>query len=374
MTARTCAGCCRTPEDDLLDALARLHAAGESGLRRGTALRRVVPRARPGGAGLGPARRHRGRTTSRSRPPRFAERLARGDGGRPTPLTPRERRARPGCPQPPAHPALRDTLWGEPSSRLGVPAWLPGSGRDRSSHRNRHRAWVRRRCCDHDLLAAPTTALIASAPEPRDPPRTSAGCETVKACAALVWRSTSGRRKMVGMEHRRLGRLGHDSSVVIYGAAALADVDQDDRGPLGPGGAGRGDQPLRRRGELRRRRAAARALDARIRGEIFLATKTGERDADARVAQINALARAAADRPRRPAAAARHRRPRRSSTGPPAPAARSRPPCAPMTRGWSGRSASPGTGHQAAATHLEALRRYPFATVLTPLNAVRGAT
>ena len=29
-----------------------------------------------------------------------------------------------------------------------------------------------------------------------------------------------------------------------------------------------------------------------------------------------------------------------------------------------------GHGHQAPATHLEALRRYPFATVLTPLNPV----
>src|SRR5450759_2851583 len=29
------------------------------------------------------------------------------------------------------------------------------------------------------------------------------------------------------MEHRRLGRLGHESSVLIYGAAALAEVDQD---------------------------------------------------------------------------------------------------------------------------------------------------
>ena len=29
-----------------------------------------------------------------------------------------------------------------------------------------------------------------------------------------------------------------------------------------------------------------------------------------------------------------------------------------------------GHGHQAPATHLEALRRHPFATVLTPLNPV----
>jgi len=31
-----------------------------------------------------------------------------------------------------------------------------------------------------------------------------------------------------------------------------------------------------------------------------------------------------------------------------------------------------GHGHDAPATHLEALRRYPFATVLTPLNPVLG--
>ena len=29
------------------------------------------------------------------------------------------------------------------------------------------------------------------------------------------------------METRRLGRLGHQSSVLIYGAAALSDVTQD---------------------------------------------------------------------------------------------------------------------------------------------------
>ena len=29
------------------------------------------------------------------------------------------------------------------------------------------------------------------------------------------------------MQQRRLGRLGHTSSVLIYGAAALSAVDQD---------------------------------------------------------------------------------------------------------------------------------------------------
>ena len=40
----TCAGSCRDPEDQLLDALARLHAAGRGVRRRGLPVRRDVPR------------------------------------------------------------------------------------------------------------------------------------------------------------------------------------------------------------------------------------------------------------------------------------------------------------------------------------------
>src|SRR5204863_5604895 len=38
---------------------------------------------------------------------------------------------------------------------------------------------------------------------------------------------TYRRLKEPSMERRRLGRLGHDSSVLIYGAAALSEIDQD---------------------------------------------------------------------------------------------------------------------------------------------------
>ena len=34
-------------------------------------------------------------------------------------------------------------------------------------------------------------------------------------------------QRVVGMEQRRLGRLEHRSSVLIYGAAALGEVSQD---------------------------------------------------------------------------------------------------------------------------------------------------
>src|ERR687883_724120 len=89
------------------------------------------------------------------------------------------------------------------------------------------------------------------------------------------------------MERRRLGRLGHQSSVLLYGAAALAQVDQDtaDRSiqeALDAGinhfdvAASYGDAELRLGPWM-----------PRIRNRIFLATKTGLRDADAAWAQIN---------------------------------------------------------------------------------------
>ena len=58
------------PEEKLLDALARLHAAGTSSLGEGTRLRRLVPGARPDRAGVGPAGRRWAPRSARSRRPR----------------------------------------------------------------------------------------------------------------------------------------------------------------------------------------------------------------------------------------------------------------------------------------------------------------
>ena len=174
------------------------------------------------------------------------------------------------------------------------------------------------------------------------------------------------------MERRRLGRLGHDSSVLIYGAAALGEVTQDVADRVGPGGARRRHQPLRRgRAATATRSCGCGPWLPRIRDRIFLATKTGERGRRGRLAADQRLAGTAADRPRRPAAAARRRRPRRARPGDRA------------GRGAGGGAARAGRGpgrrgrhhrarRQAPATHLEALRRHPFATVLTPLNVVLG--
>jgi aryl-alcohol dehydrogenase-like predicted oxidoreductase len=173
------------------------------------------------------------------------------------------------------------------------------------------------------------------------------------------------------VEQRRLGRLGHQSSVLIYGAAALSEVDQDTADTsiqlaLDAGinhfdvAASYGDAELRLGPWM-----------PTIRDRIFLATKTGLRDRDAAWAQINhSLERLQTDhvdliqvhavgdlaeldlvtRPGGSLEAVARARDEGLAT-------------------WVGIT---GHGHQAPATHLEALARFPFATVLTPLNFVLG--
>jgi predicted aldo/keto reductase-like oxidoreductase len=171
------------------------------------------------------------------------------------------------------------------------------------------------------------------------------------------------------VQQRRLGRLGHQSSVLIYGAAALAEVDQATadasiRLALDAGinhfdvAASYGDAELRLGPWM-----------PRIRDRIFLATKTGLRDRDQAWAQINrSLERLQTDHVdliqvhavgdpdeldlvTRPGGALEA-------------VVRAR------EEGLAGAVGITGHGHDAPATHLEALARYPFDTVLSPLNYV----
>jgi predicted aldo/keto reductase-like oxidoreductase len=173
------------------------------------------------------------------------------------------------------------------------------------------------------------------------------------------------------VEQRRLGRSGHRSSVLIYGAAALAEVDQDTADAsvqlaLDAGinhfdvAAGYGEAELRLGPWM-----------GRIRDRIFLATKTGLRDRDEAWAQVNhSLERLQTDRldliqvhavgdleelelVTRPGGSLEA-------------VVRAR------DEGLAAAVGITGHGHQAPATHLEALRRFPFDTVLTPLNWVLG--
>jgi len=169
------------------------------------------------------------------------------------------------------------------------------------------------------------------------------------------------------MERRRLGRLEQLDSVLVYGGAALGKVTQDAAdssiaAALAAGvnhfdtAAAYGDSELRLAPWM-----------PRIRDEIFLSTKTGDRGRDDakrsierslerlgvervdllqlhEVGDLDQLDLAtAADGALEAAIEARE-------------------------QGLVGAIGITGHGHAAPATHLEALRRFPFDTVLTPWN------
>ncbi|MGZ4436853.1 MAG: aldo/keto reductase [Nocardioidaceae bacterium] len=171
------------------------------------------------------------------------------------------------------------------------------------------------------------------------------------------------------MEKRRLGRLEHQSSVLIYGAAALSDVSQDVA-----------DRSIQQAldGGINHFDVAADYGDAElrlgpwmpeVRDRIFLATKTGRRDRDSAWREINAsLERLQTDRvdllQLHAVGDLGELDPATAPGGALEAAIRA------QEEGLVGAVGITGHGHAAPATHLEALRRYPFATVLTPLNPV----
>lgn len=174
------------------------------------------------------------------------------------------------------------------------------------------------------------------------------------------------------MQTRRLGRLEHLSTVLLYGAAALADVTQDEadasiQEALAAGinhfdvAASYGDAELR-----------LGPWTGQLGPDAFLATKTGDRDAEAAWRSINtSLERLQVDRVDLLQLHAVGDLPDLDlATGPGGAleaAVRAR------DEGLVGAIGITGHGHEAPATHLEALRRFPFDTVLTPWNYVLAA-
>ncbi len=171
------------------------------------------------------------------------------------------------------------------------------------------------------------------------------------------------------METRRLGRLAHQSSVLIYGAAALSEVTQDvaDRSvqeALDGGinhfdvAADYGDAELRLGPWM-----------PRIRDQVFLATKTGRRDRESAWREINAsLERLQTDHlDLLQLHAVGDLADLDRATGP---GGALEAALQAQEQGLVRAVGITGHGDQAPATHLEALRRHPFATVLTPLNPV----
>jgi aryl-alcohol dehydrogenase-like predicted oxidoreductase len=179
--------------------------------------------------------------------------------------------------------------------------------------------------------------------------------------------STAVGGKGEPLETRRLGRLGHDSTVLIFGAAALAEVDAAaaDRGislALDSGinhfdtAAGYGDSEVK----------LGRWMD-RIRGDIFLATKTGDRTKEEAAASIRrSLERLRTDHVDLIQMHAVCDVDELDKVT--APDGSLQAAIEARDQGLVGAIGITGHGMEAPATHLEALRRFPFDTVLTPYN------
>lgn len=169
------------------------------------------------------------------------------------------------------------------------------------------------------------------------------------------------------MERRRLGRTGHDSSVLIYGAAALAEVDQDTADASLDEALAAGVNHFdvaRDYGEAEVRMAP---WLREHRGEIFLATKTGQRDAEAAWRGIHeSLERLGVDSvDLLQLHAVGDLEELDKAT---APDGALKAALRAQEEGLVTHIGITGHSHSAPGTHLEALRRHPFATVLTPLN------
>lgn len=171
------------------------------------------------------------------------------------------------------------------------------------------------------------------------------------------------------MEKRRLGKIGHMSSVIIYGGASLGNVTQEEADEsiqfaLDAGinhfdtAASYGDSELRLGPWM-----------CKIRNQIFLATKTGERTKDAAKRQIEmSLQRLQVeqiDLLQLHAVTSFLELDQITEQGGALEAA-----IEAKEQGLVKHIGITGHGHLAPAVHLEALRRYPFDTVLTPLNFI----
>jgi aryl-alcohol dehydrogenase-like predicted oxidoreductase len=171
------------------------------------------------------------------------------------------------------------------------------------------------------------------------------------------------------MEHRRLGRLGRRNSVLIFGGAALAEVSEEE--------ADRAISLALEAGVTHFDTAAAYGDSelhygrwmGEIREDIFLSTKTGLRERDAARRQIHAslerLRIESVDLIQLHAVNDLEDLDRATGEGGSLQAA-----IEAMEEGLAGAIGITGHGDAAPATHLEALRRHPFDTILTPWNYI----
>lgn len=171
------------------------------------------------------------------------------------------------------------------------------------------------------------------------------------------------------METRRLGRLGHQTTVLVYGAAALSSVDQDTADTSIQQALDAGINQFDVAASYGEAELRLGPWMSRIRDRIFLSTKTEDRDTEGAWASINrSLERLQTDHVdllQLHAIGDLETLDRATGEGGALAAA-----VRAQEEGLVGAVGLTGHGKLAAQTHLEGLRRFPFATILTPLNPV----
>jgi aryl-alcohol dehydrogenase-like predicted oxidoreductase len=171
------------------------------------------------------------------------------------------------------------------------------------------------------------------------------------------------------MEHRRLGRLGRENSVLIFGGAALSQVSEEEADQAISLALEAGVDHFDTAADYGDSELHYGRWMPEIRDHIFLSTKTGERDGDEARRQIEAsLERLRVDNVdliQLHAVCDLEDLDRATRTGGALEAA-----IEARDEGLVGAVGITGHGHEAPATHLEALRRYPFETVLTPWSFI----
>lgn len=169
------------------------------------------------------------------------------------------------------------------------------------------------------------------------------------------------------MEYRRLGRTGHRSSVLIFGGAALSDVSEAVADRSVEQAMEAGINHLDTAADYGRSETLLGRRLPEIRDRIFLSTKTGDRTAEGAHASIRrSLERLRVDRVdliQLHAVCTVDDLDRATGAGGALEAA-----VRATDEGLVSAVGITGHGMAAPAVHLEALRRFPFDTVLTPWN------
>jgi aryl-alcohol dehydrogenase-like predicted oxidoreductase len=169
------------------------------------------------------------------------------------------------------------------------------------------------------------------------------------------------------MEYRKLGQIGYNSSVVMFGAASLGNVSQEEADASISFALEHGVNHFDTAASYGEAELRMGPWMPRIRDQIFLATKTGERSYDKAKAEIHRslerLQTESLDLIQLHAVGNMTELDLCTRKGGAIEAV-----VEAKEQGLVKAIGITGHGHSAPAAHLEALRRYPFDTVLLPLN------